>query len=457
MTSIWTWDSAVALNNQNADSGVNWLEGTQMPSTVNDSARMMMLRVAALLRDLSAINATGGSANAQTVSLSSGFTALGTFKVCVITATLAVTAAATLDVNSIGAKPWKKYTAAGEVDLQANDVVANMRCINIYSSTAGGGTGAWILLNPATAAINAAAITALVASAEFTEAVQDVAGALFITAGDLTWTYSDVGNTLSAVITANAVTNAKLADMAANSIKGNNTGGLGDPLDLTATQVRALINVADGANNYVHPNHTGDVTSVADGAQTIAANAVTTAKIIDDAVTTSKIINDAVTNAKLADMPANSIKGNNTGGAADPLDLTAAQTKALLAIVMADISNLPVLASGVYTPTLFNVTNLDGSTAYESQWIRVGSVVTVSGKFDADSTAGGTATQLGMSLPVASDIGALEDLGGTAVSGGSSQTGSISGDLTNNRARVDYISADTTNRVMSFIFAYQVI
>lgn len=447
MTNIWTWDSAVALNNQNADSGVNWLEGTQMPSTVNDSARMMMLRVAALLRDLSAINSTGGSANAQTVSLSSGFTVLGTFKVCVITATLAVTAAATLDVNAIGAKPWKKYTAAGEVDLQANDVVANMRCINIYSSTAGGGTGAWILLNPATAAINAAAITALVASAEFTEAVQDVAGALFITAGDLTWAYSDVGNTLSAVITANAVTNAKMADMAANSIKGNNTGASADPLDLTATQVRALINVADGANNYVHPNHTGDVTSVADGAQTIAANAVTTAKIIDD----------AVTNSKLADMPANSIKGNNTGGAADPLDLTAAQAKALLAIVMADISNLPVLASGVYTPTLTNVANLDASTAYECQWLRVGNVVTVSGKFDADSTAGGAATQLGISLPVASDLGALEDLGGTAVSGGSSQTGSITGDLTNNRARVDYVAADTTNRVMSFIFAYQVI
>jgi hypothetical protein len=31
-------------------------------------------------------------------------------------------------------------------------------------------------------------------------------------------------------------------------------------------------------NNYVHPNHTGDVTSVADGATTIAANAVTDAK-----------------------------------------------------------------------------------------------------------------------------------------------------------------------------------
>jgi hypothetical protein len=83
----------------------------------------------------------------------------------------------------------------------------------------------------------------------------------------------------AATIANDAVTNAKLANVATSTIKGRVTGGAGDPEDLTATQVRTLINVADGANNYSHPNHSGDVTSVGDGAQTIAAGAVTLAKM----------------------------------------------------------------------------------------------------------------------------------------------------------------------------------
>lgn len=45
----------------------------------------------------------------------------------------------------------------------------------------------------------------------------------------------------------NAVTNAKLADMATDRIKGRTTAGSGDPEDLTKAQVLALLNVEDGA------------------------------------------------------------------------------------------------------------------------------------------------------------------------------------------------------------------
>lgn len=52
-----------------------------------------------------------------------------------------------------------------------------------------------------------------------------------------------------------------------------------------------LDGVAAGANNYVHPNHTGDVTSTGDGATVIAAQAVTTSKLAAGAVTDARISN----------------------------------------------------------------------------------------------------------------------------------------------------------------------
>jgi len=85
---------------------------------------------------------------------------------------------------------------------------------------------------------------------------------------------------LKADVNDDSITYAKIQNVSAeNKILGRITAGAGNTEELTAANVRTIINVADGANAYVHPNHSGDVTSVADGAQTIAADAVTYAKM----------------------------------------------------------------------------------------------------------------------------------------------------------------------------------
>jgi hypothetical protein len=76
--------------------------------------------------------------------------------------------------------------------------------------------------------------------------------------GALTGDVTTSGAGLTTTIANNAVTNAKASDMAANTIKGRITSGTGDPEDLTAAQVRTILNVADGATA-----NTGTVTSVA--------------------------------------------------------------------------------------------------------------------------------------------------------------------------------------------------
>jgi hypothetical protein len=60
-------------------------------------------------------------------------------------------------------------------------------------------------------------------------------------------------------IDVDVVSNTKLANMATSTIKGRSTAGTGDPEDLTAAQVRAILNVADGATNYSHPTGDGNL------------------------------------------------------------------------------------------------------------------------------------------------------------------------------------------------------
>ena len=123
------------------------------------------------------------------------------------------------------------------------------------------------------------------------------------------------------------------------------------------------------------------------------------------------------------------------------------------------VTNDTGLAAGVYTPTRSAEANMDANvTMTEAQYLRVGNTVTVSGRFTADPTLTATATSFEITLPVASNIGAVEDLAGVAFCGTIAGMGAeIIGVVANDTAVVQWVASDITSKTWSFTFSYQAI
>jgi hypothetical protein len=138
---------------------------------------------------------------------------------------------------------------------------------------------------------------------------------------------------------------------------GTNTLNIAAGQTLTVTTGGTLASGAY-AVAYVHPNHSGDVTSTADGATAIAANAVTL--------------------AKLATQAANTVLANATTGAAVPTAVTVAEQTLVGRIIGGNVDDLSVSI----VRTLLNVA--DGATA------NAGTVTSVSGSAPIASTGGAT-------------------------------------------------------------------
>jgi len=115
------------------------------------------------------------------------------------------------------------------------------------------------------------------------------------------------------------------------------------------------------------------------------------------------------------------------------------------------------IASGTYTPTFTNLSNIFSTSAVGTfKWIRVGNVVHVTGRATPTFTAG--SAQLGISLPIASNLASAGDCNGVATANAStSGAGSISGDTTNDRATVDWAVTSVSSPPYAFTFSYEVL
>lgn len=119
------------------------------------------------------------------------------------------------------------------------------------------------------------------------------------------------------------------------------------------------------------------------------------------------------------------------------------------------------IASGTYTPSITNGTNVSASTARQCQWIRVGNVVTVSGSVNTTVTSTGAKSTINISLPISSTFSSISNLAGSymnQVTGTAIQSlgSSIYADTTNNDAKADFnIQSTMTNpNEQFFTFTY---
>lgn len=118
---------------------------------------------------------------------------------------------------------------------------------------------------------------------------------------------------------------------------------------------------------------------------------------------------------------------------------------------------LTSFAASTWTPTLTNVLNVDSTTALECHYIRLGSRVICFGGLVVDPTAAAdTVTEVGISLPVASNLTVSTDAQGTGSTAGAQRAARVSADATNDRARFLFASETAAAITFTFIFGYAV-
>jgi len=295
------------------------LSGTQLISTIATGTAPLIVTSTTPVANLS----IGG--NAATVTTNANLTGMVT---SVGNATTVVT-----NANLTG-----EVTSVGNAATVSNAAVIG-KVLTGYASTTG----------------------AILATDNILQAIQKLNGNN-ATNANLTGMVTSVGNAATVVTNANLtgeVTSVGNAATVSNAavIGKVLTGYVSGAGTISATDnILQAIQKLNG-NNATNANLTGPVTSVGN-ATAIGSN--------------------VVTNAMLATMPTLTIKGNNTGGAANAADLTVAQVNAILPVFTSTLNGLVPLSGGSAGKVLHGDGTWKDTTASTNQWSITGNTGTTS-------------------------------------------------------------------------------
>ena len=131
---VQDWD-ATAANNTDI-SGINIAENCAA-ANINNAMREQMAQVKEYVADNGGGLSTAGSSNAYTVTTNATVAAYADNYKIAVQANHTNTGAATLNVNSLGAKAIKKYTSSGIADVASGDIQSGASYILTYDGTNG--------------------------------------------------------------------------------------------------------------------------------------------------------------------------------------------------------------------------------------------------------------------------------------------------------------------------------
>ena len=115
--------------------------------------------------------------------------------------------------------------------------------------------------------------------------------------------------------------------------------------------------------------------------------------------------------------------------------------------------------SGTFTPTIVLGANAAAVTVSVAHYLRVGSVVSVFGRCECDPTLAATLTVFTLSLPIASNLGGIEQLAGGFWNGSrtTGNTGEIKGETTADTAQFAITPVGAANVAYYYSYGYRVI